>query len=401
MKGRFFASPLPGGGELIYEQPGWLQDDSEEDWHVRRITMMRYPLVLLSVSLLFSLACSLAGTLTPTLAPQGSPTAVIVTEARPTNTTEAISSPAATALPAAPGKSASPCGDGVCERPENARNCPADCGAKGKGVPTTAAQTGQDFHVKNPSSGASLYVHMSAPADSGKELLPAVVLVPGGFGDSAQFRKPRGEDAIFSPAGYFVLTFDPDGRGQSQGKEDYNGFTHQDGLAEVIRLAATLPGVDPSRIGLVTYSFGITMGAGALARHPDLPVKFLVDWEGPANRDDTGGCDGAGLGHLKEIASCADEAFWSQREADRFIGQIKVPYQRVQSQKDHVQPDNYHAILMVNQAVAGGVPWVRLNDLAPNQSFDTTRPPAMLAEEKLVNLPQLMLNYLQTMFTSS
>jgi hypothetical protein len=85
--------------------------------------------LLIPLLMLFSLACSLAGTLTPTLAPQGSPTAVIVTEARPTNTTEAISSPAATALPAAPGKSASPCGDGVCEGPENARNCPADCGA--------------------------------------------------------------------------------------------------------------------------------------------------------------------------------------------------------------------------------------------------------------------------------
>jgi hypothetical protein len=135
-----------------------------------------------------------------------------------------------------------------------------------------------------------------------------------------------------------------------------------------------------------------------LARYPELPVKFLVDWEGPANRDDTGGCDGAGLGHLKQVASCTDEAFWAQREASTFIGQIRVPYQRIQSEKDHVQPDNAHAILMMNNAVAGGVPWVRLNDLTPNQTYETANPPAMLPESQSRSLPQLTLKYLEAMF---
>ena len=43
------------------------------------------------------------------------------------------------------------------------------------------------------------------------------------------------------------------------------------------------------------------MASGVLSRYPDLPIKFLSDYEGPANRDDTAGCDGSGLGHLDEV----------------------------------------------------------------------------------------------------
>jgi dipeptidyl aminopeptidase/acylaminoacyl peptidase len=241
-------------------------------------------------------------------------------------------------------------------------------------------------------------VYVNLPAAAAESPVPALVLVPGGSGASSSFRKPNGEFYAFVQAGYGVIVFDPDGRGQSTGTEDYNGFIQQDGLAAVIEFAATLPGVDPSRIGLATYSYGITMGAGALARHPDLPVAFLIDWEGPADRNDTGGCDAGSLGHLKEVASCSDEAFWAQREASTFISQIRVPYQRIQSQEDHVQPDNAHAILMVNNAVNGGVPWVRLNDLPPNQTYDPASPPAMLSEEESRLLPVLVLKYVQRMF---
>jgi pimeloyl-ACP methyl ester carboxylesterase len=291
----------------------------------------------------------------------------------------------------------SPCGNGVCEGPENPQKCPADCGTGGSPVAPQNAGTGQKYTVTNPASGASLAVFVNAPANTSSPS-PALILVPGGSGSSASFRKPNGEFYAFPQAGYAVIVFDPDGRGQSTGKEDYNGFIQQDGLAAVIEFAATLPGVDAARIGLISYSYGITMASGALARHPDLPVKFLIDWEGPANRDDTGGCDAGSLGHLQDVASCTDEAFWAQREASTFIAQIRVPYQRIQSQKDHVQPDNIHAILMVNNAVAGGVPWVRLNDLPPNQTYDPANPPAMLSEEESNVLPALVLKYLRQMF---
>lgn len=293
-----------------------------------------------------------------------------------------------------------PCGDGVCQGPENAQNCPADCALTPGSSPVGREES---YTVTNPSSGAALYVAVFYPDNwDGQSKLPTLVLVPGGNGDSGSFvrKPPKGSSTVdvIKQAGYVAVIFDPDGRGRSGGAENYNGFVHQDGLAEVIRFAAALPGIDPANIGLVTYSYGITMGAGALARHPDLPVKFLIDWEGPADRNDTGGCDGAGLGHLKDVASCSDEAFWAEREAAAFIRQIRIPYQRLQSQKDHVQPDNAHAILMVNNAVSGGVPWVRLNDLTPNQTYDPANPPAMLPESMDRRRDALIVEYAKELF---
>ena len=258
------------------------------------------------------------------------------------------------------------------------------------------------YTVTNPASGASLYVGVFFPTSwDGQSNLPALVLVPGGSGDSGGFLKqtPAGStvDAV-NQAGYVAIVFDPDGRGQSGGTEDYNGFIHQDGLAEVIRFASTLPGVDSANIGLVTTSYGITMGAGALARHPDLPIKFLIDWEGPADRNDTGGCDESNLGHLAEVAACDNESFWAEREASTFISQIKVPYQRIQSEKDHVQPDYDHTVLMINNAVNGGVSWVRLNNETPNQTLDPNALPRMLPESMGRQKDQLIVDYATELF---
>jgi hypothetical protein len=44
--------------------------------------------------------------------------------------------------PATPDKPASPCGDGVCEGPENAQNCPADCGLAGQPAQTQQPAAG-------------------------------------------------------------------------------------------------------------------------------------------------------------------------------------------------------------------------------------------------------------------
>ncbi len=267
-------------------------------------------------------------------------------------------------------------------------------------VANTGAST---FTVTNPTSGASLYAAVYYPAHwDGQSKLPALVLVPGGSGASGGFLKqnPAGQSAVsaITDAGYAAIIFDPDGRGQSAGAEDYDGFIQQDGLAEVIRFASTVPGIDPAQIGMVSNSYGITMAAGALARHPDLPVKFLIDWEGPANRLDTGGCDSDHLGHLTEIATCDDEAFWAEREASTFISQIRVPYQRIQSEKDHVQPDYAHTVLMINSAVNGGVPWVRLNNETPNQTLDINSLPRMLPESMDRQRDQLIVQYAQELF---
>lgn len=237
------------------------------------------------------------------------------------------------------------------------------------------------FWVTNPASGARLYVEIVHPVHWDGSPLPAFILVPGGNGFSADFKKEKKSAQALADGGYTVIIFDPDGRGQSDGSEDYGGFIHQDGLAAITRFAATLPEVDAAQIGYGSFSFGVTIASGALARYPDLPIRFLIDWEGPADRTDTGGCGSDGVkGHLANEASCDDESFWARREAVTFIAQIRVPYQRMQTEKDHVQPDYEHSVKMVNAAVNGGAPWVRLNDLPPNQTYNLATLPRMLPE---------------------
>ena len=308
------------------------------------------------------------------------------------------------------------CGDNICDGPENADICPADCASDEAQLPDaspaaadteapatqsapTAAEREESFTVTNPTSGAQLFVRIFRPPDWNGEENSTLVLVPGGTGFSADFiRPPRNTVLELAVEGYTVVVFDPDGRGQSEGIEDQNGFAQQDGLAAIIRSLEGAAGVDTDRIGLSSFSFGVTMAAGALARHPDLPVRFLMDWEGPANRNDTGGCDADLLGHLTGEVACDDEEFWAEREALTFISELDVPYPRLQSEKDHVQPDNDHAILMVNAAVGGGVPWVRLNELVSDQTFDPAAPPKMLPDSVDGRLSELVAVYALDLF---
>ncbi len=305
------------------------------------------------------------------------------------------------------------CGDGVCDGPENAQICPQDCPVPAERTQPAATENSvplgepasqeNAYWVGNPASGARLYVQVTHPQDWDGSALPALVLVPGGSGSGGSFLTPPSTAQQLADAGMVVIVFDPDGRGRSEGQEDDDGFIQQDGLAAVLRFAAALPEVDADRLGLVSFSYGITMASGALARHPDLPVLFLIDWEGPADRNDTGGCDAAHTGHLQAHA-CDDEAFWSEREAAAFATQLALPYQRIQSEKDHVQPDLNHAILMVDNATAveyggrGIAPWTRLNDLPPNTVYDPAAPPPMLSEQESKHLEPLIVRYALELF---
>jgi len=233
------------------------------------------------------------------------------------------------------------------------------------------------YWVINPTSGAQIFVKIYHPPSWQSGNLPTLILVPGGIATVSPQKAVH-----LASLGYTVILFDPEGRGKSEGVEDYNGFIHQDGLAQVIRQAAALPGVDAQRIGLVSYSYGITMASGALARYPDLEVRFLIDWEGPADRyDTTSECQPNT--HIP-WPPCEDELFWAQREALTFISQIRVPYQRLQSEQDHVQ---------------GNSPWVRLNELPANQTYDLNQPPAMLPESQDRLLENLIAEIAAWLFT--
>ena len=250
------------------------------------------------------------------------------------------------------------------------------------------------------------------------ERFPAVVQVPGGLSP--------GEDGDLHVAadGFVEFHFNAEGRGTihpSDGVENQNGFADQDDLKAVIEFALALPNVQTDNLGVVTGSYGITMGAGCLGRYPALPVKYLIDQEGPSDSfvtcyepwalDDDPSNDRHVFAHdvfghwsLCRDPSPANEAWWSQREATRYIGNIRCRYLRLQAEWDHAQPPNAawpgfdywpceddcscwypdkHAIDLVNLATLGRSPWTRVNGPEPgnasNALYDHDHPPVWYA----------------------
>ncbi|MBI2894669.1 MAG: hypothetical protein HYY06_14035 [Deltaproteobacteria bacterium] len=318
--------------------------------------------------------------------------------------------PDAATLDAAPDGGPASCGeDGACSQGEVCCGAPLPC--EGRCVPdcrlgrpcpnegmicneeTGLCEPGEparvstlELTVRNPTSGIDWWAKAFYPEDGGAEnQYPAVISVPPGSGagsDSEDAEDPSRSPAVQAEAGFVVVIFDPDGRGNTEGGEDDDGFTHQDGLAALVLTVADLPFVDGERIGISTASYGITMGSGVLARYPELPVQFLLDVEGPADRDDTGHCDESDTGHLDH--DCEDDTWWSEREAATFMTQVQVPYLRLQNARDHAQPDNLHAILMIDSATdtafggQGISPWTRVNSEGmnpPNTVYSEEFPP--------------------------
>ncbi|MDP2305785.1 MAG: hypothetical protein Q8P18_07135 [Pseudomonadota bacterium] len=162
--------------------------------------------------------------------------------------------------------------------------------------------------------------------------------------------------------GYAVLTFDPAGRGDSWGEEDFGGPEHQDDLRVAIRALMAAPGV--TSVGVLALSYGIVAAVPALvlgAEAEALPVRWLVDWEGPSDREiiTTGGT------RLVPAAGHAltDEDYWRPREPVRHIGALRCGYVRLQAWPDHAQPGELrHAERMMDAAAKGTAPWFQIND---------------------------------------
>jgi len=215
------------------------------------------------------------------------------------------------------------------------------------------------------------------------------VLVPGGISPGSQSFGITGIADRFARIGFRVAHFDPDGRGESGGIEDFGGPVHQVGLAGVVRMAASDEAVDAARLAVLSFDAGALMATGAVARHPELSVRLLIDWEGPVTRADVAkvlvsGADG-------DAASLAghDETWWREREPARWLPRVRVPYLRMQGDPDHAGLDPSRAVTAVRLAAAsrfggkGRAPWVRLNGDAPNcpsEPPDGRWLPAMPAE---------------------
>jgi hypothetical protein len=294
----------------------------------------------------------------------------------------------------------------------------------------------EPFEIVAP-SGNRLYglIRRPDPQEYPELCFPAVVLVPGGINPGRMLA--HGRDAeVLSGSGMVVATFNAEGRVDespddilSEGTEDYNGFRQQDGLCAIVSYIMEQPYVIPENVGISTQSYGITMGAGCVGRYPEIPIKYLVDGEGPSCSFTT--CHGprflAGdLGKYHSVKnifphlaiwqdrSQENLEWWAQREADQLIGAFRGYYLRLQATWDHAQPPdneaqiarfyrpdgwtegapawwhNKHAADMVNAAVNGGVPWVRVN-LPPqgnpvNATYDAEHMPVFLPD-KLADRP--------------
>jgi len=255
----------------------------------------------------------------------------------------------------------------------------------------------EEVWVLNPTSGVELYCNIHRPSDFDPEgLYPAVALVPGGSGDGEEFKR-TGTAQRFAELGFIVMRFDPDGRGRSTNGgsytyEDDNGFIQQDGLRAVIQHLTDLPETDDANVGIFTFSYGITMGAGALGRYPqDPPVKFLIEWEGPSNRSDTAWPNG----HLQHDIN--DEPWWYEREPINFVDDYNGYLLVVQSETDHVQPNNQHSMDINNYGTNvefggyGNCLWTRINSESgvtnnlPNSIYSIQNRPDWIAETVDIN----------------
>jgi hypothetical protein len=63
-----------------------------------------------------------------------------------------------------------------------------------------------------------------------------------------------------------------------------------------------------------------------------------------------------------------------------------------------VQNTNAHAVDMINAAVRGGVPWVRLNDGPVGQTYDPAQPPEMLPDTIDRQLADVFIQYAGELF---
>jgi len=269
-----------------------------------------------------------------------------------------------------------------------------------------------ETRVVEPARGTALFVRVLGPDPviHPGESFPAVILVPGGTGAGAPALDRPGMARLASE-GFVIVAFNPPGRGSgapgnlmSEGEEDHNGFAGQDALAAVVRYVAGLPGVDPGNIGILTNSFGIALGAGAVGRYPELPVAWLVDMEGPSDSLVVACyyCETErGLaGHLSTVTdpSPGNVAWWEEREAFRYIGNFRGEYLRVQAWDDHVQPEGFHrhTLQMVEAALEGGVPWVRINgsDVGNPVNLNPLETGPVWLAGRLADHPDLDLSYI-------
>jgi hypothetical protein len=246
-----------------------------------------------------------------------------------------------------------------------------------------------DYLVKNPTSNAKLDV--SVFYEKEKENLPVLFFIQGGLGAK--------EDSLESgpfldPEGFALVIFSPDGRGNSEGVEDYNGYVQQDGFYEVYKFGKSLDFVDEDKVGVVSLSYGVALASGMLGRY-QIPLDYYIEWEGPVNRQYvTAGCDEAEvyLAAWPRDVDCNDDEYWQEREALRFVPGFNVNrFLILQSREDHVQSSWMHSLEMNNLALEH-LDWVKVNDGEVNVEYEIED---FASYNEDLDLKDLILDYAQ------
>ncbi len=209
--------------------------------------------------------------------------------------------------------------------------------------------------------GKRLYAHLHRPMIDGN--FPAVVFVPGAASCGTDYDRAGAEiqPKILAALGFAVVHYDPSGRGRTGGEENFWGTRHQDELVDVLHWTHARPEVRRDSLAVLSFSIGITIASGALARHADdlSFVSQLFDWEGPSNRFNITKNDTHPP--LKPFPTF-EERFWQEREPCRFIDKISCGYFRYQAQQDHMQRSKKeHALELINLATQGRATWTQLN----------------------------------------
>jgi hypothetical protein len=171
--------------------------------------------------------------------------------------------------------------------------------------------------------------------------------------------------------GIRTIHFDPVGRGRSWGHDDFCGTEGQDSLRSVLEFVQSLRTVRPGAVGVASFSMGLALAAPVLAkRREHSPVRFLLDWEGPADRGAI--LRGGPLPPAARTALARDaDRFWAIREPTAWIGEIGCDYVRIQAKQDHASgPGGIDcALTLVAAATRGRARSTRLNDNSPDTTW--------------------------------
>ena len=237
-------------------------------------------------------------------------------------------------------------------------------------------------------NGNQIEIRITKPEGDGP--FPALIGVAGGDGYFAYTPDMTGG---LLEMGIVAVDFAPQGRGGSEGVDNFHGPVHQDDLKALVDFVSEQAFIQPDNIGLLSYSYGGVLATGALARYPEMPVAFLIDWEGPASpgRDLMRGLENGEAWAEDTIlyfsvkpemsreemeafvihgGAISDEAYWAERDAARFAEDLPCPYLRVQFDVDHVQGTyKYHMMEIINAATEYSGQWTRCNDNPPNITY--------------------------------